>query len=282
MTQVAWPTVILGLVVGLGYLATVASAIAGVLSLWLAVPFVAVLTYAAYTVAHDAVHGSISGNHRSLRWLNKAFGYLAAWILMIPLTAHRHEHMDHHRYTNDPEKDPDYPVAGMRNSLPGAARAAARIVFGQFEHYFRYRWQRAPARQNVVLCVEVVAAMAPRIAVFASGYWLEGLLLFGLAWLIGVMVLLYLFAYIVHRPHEQMGRYVDTSTIVRPGPLGTVLNWLWLFQNYHTIHHLFPRVPFYRYARLYEEIEDILIAKGTPIYRVTAHGLQASAPGMVA
>ena len=282
MPGVAWPTVILGVVVALAYLATVGAALAGALSLWFAVPIVAVLTYASYTVAHDSIHGSISGNHRSLRWLNRALGYMMAWIVMIPLTAHRHEHMDHHRHTNDPDKDPDYPVAGMQGSVVGAAKAAVQIVAGQFSHYFRHRWHQAPARQNIVLCIELLAAMLPRVAVFASGYWLEGLLLFGLAWLIGVMVLLYLFAYIVHRPHEQIGRYVDTSTIFLPGSIGTLLTWLWLFQNYHTIHHLFPRVPFYRYAKLYDEIEEILIAKGTPIYHVTARGLQPSSEGVAA
>ena len=124
MTAVAWPTVILGLFVGLAYLATVAAALAGALSLWFAVPIVAMLTYASYTVAHDSIHGSISGNHRSFRWLNRALGYMVAWIVMIPLTAHRHEHMDHHRHTNDPERDPDYPVAGMQDSVAGAAFAA--------------------------------------------------------------------------------------------------------------------------------------------------------------
>jgi beta-carotene hydroxylase len=83
---------------------------------------------------------------------------------------------------------------------------------------------------------------------------------------------LYLFAYIVHRPHAQAGRYVDTSTILLPAPQ---LSWLWMFQNYHSIHHLFPRVPFYKYERLYTEIEDIMAAKGAPVYRMTARGLKA-------
>ena len=280
MNDIAWPTVILGVAVAISYVVAVTLTLAGVLSLWLSVPLVAVLTYASYTVAHDSIHGSISGNHPSLRWLNRAMGYLAAWVLMIPLTVHRHEHMDHHRHTNDRHKDPDYAVAGMRDSFFGAVKAAAQIVYGQFSHYYRYRWNKAPARQNIVLFVEIVAAAVPRVAVFASGFWLEGLLLFGVAWLIGVMVLLYLFAYIVHRPHDQVGRYIDTSTIVLKGPLGPLLTWLWCYQNYHTIHHLFPRVPFYRYARLYDEIEEILVAKGTPIYRVTARGLRSSPEGL--
>jgi beta-carotene hydroxylase len=280
MAAVAWPTVILGLIAGLSYVTTVAMALTGALSLWWAVPIVAVVTYASYTVAHDSIHGSISGNRVSMRWINKALGYMAAWVLMIPLTAHRHEHMAHHRHTNDRVDDPDFPVGRMQDSAPAAVRAAMQIIVGQFSHYFKYRWKQASARQNLVMCLEVAAAMVPRLAVLISGYWLEGLVLFVLAWLIGVIVLLYLFAYIVHRPHERVGRYIDTSTILLPGPLGTLLTWLWLFQNYHSIHHLFPRVPFYHYAKLYAEIEAVMVAKDAPIYRVTLRGLEPLTPGL--
>ncbi|MGB5332431.1 MAG: fatty acid desaturase [Woeseiaceae bacterium] len=280
MATIAWPTVILGLVAAVTYVTTVAMAIAGMLSLWVAVPIVAIVTYASYTVAHDSIHGSISGNRASMRWINKALGYMAAWVLMIPLTAHRHEHMAHHRHVNDPVHDPDFPVGRMQDSVLAAARVAIQITIGQFSHYFKHRWKKAPAKQNLVMCLEVATAILPRLAILISGYWVEGLLLFGLAWLIGVVVLLYLFAYIVHRPHEEAGRYIDTSTILLPGPLGTLLTWLWLFQNYHSIHHLFPRVPFYNYAKLYREIEEIMLAKGAPVYRVTMRGLKPVSTGL--
>ncbi len=194
MGVVAWPTIVLGLVLGASYFATVIMALTGDLSLWLAVPMVAVLTYLNYTILHESVHGSISGNRQSLRWLNKAMGYMAAWILMIPLTAHRYEHIAHHRHTNDEATDPDFHIGQMRGSLPAAVR------------------------------------------------------------------------------------YVDTSIILLPRVLHTPLTWLWMFQNYHSIHHLFPRMPFYKYATLYEEIEDVMMAKGAPIYRVTVRGLEPSSP----
>jgi beta-carotene hydroxylase len=73
-----------------------------------------------------------------------------------------------------------------------------------------------------------------------------------------------------------VGRYVDTSTVLLSGPLHELITWLWMFQNYHSIHHLFPRVPFYKYAKLYQEIEDIMIAKGAPVYHVTVRGLEPS------
>ena len=273
MGAVAWPTVLLGLFTGVAYLSIMAAALAGTLSLWAAFPLVAVLTYLAYTVLHDAAHGSISGSDQSLRWLNEMLGYLAAWILMIPLTAHRHEHLAHHRHTNDELNDPDFYVGDIRNSPLDAMVATAKIFYGQFSFYLGNRWDKAPRRQNAYFCLEVAVAILPRLALLGLGYWWEAILLLGAAWLLGVTALLYLFAYIVHRPHEDVGRYVDTSTILVPGPLGKVVTWMWGFQNYHSIHHLFPRVPFYQYAMLYADIEDVLVAKRAPIYRLTLRGL---------
>ena len=278
MGMVAWPTIILGVVLGASYITTVVMALTGFLALWVAVPLVAVLTYASYTILHESVHGSITGNDQSLRWLNKTLGYMAAWIVMIPLTAHRHEHTAHHRYTNDATKDPDFHVGEMGESPLAMVRAVVRAIVRQFRYYSENHWATASSKEKTQLCIEVAAALVPRVAVMVAGYWVEGVALFVLGWLIGAIILLYLFAYVVHRPHEQVGRYVDTSTILLPQPLHGLITWLWLFQNYHSIHHLFPRVPFYKYPQLYGELEETMLAKGAPIYRITINGLRASSP----
>ncbi|WP_255376211.1 fatty acid desaturase [Oleiphilus sp. HI0066] len=43
---------------------------------------------------------------------------------------------------------------------------------------------------------------------------------------------------------------------------------MWVGQNLHAIHHLFPRVPFYKYHALYRDIQPILRKQGTPILGV--------------
>jgi beta-carotene hydroxylase len=279
MGKIAWPTVILGSAVFTSYIAVLALVATGGLSLLLALPLITVLTYAAYTVMHEAVHGSISGSVSSMRWLNDVMGYLAGWILMIPLTAHRHEHLAHHRNTNQPDSDPDYVIAGMTQSPLHAVAAALRTLRNQYKYYFSVRWRVAPRSQNLRFCLEIAAALSLRLAFMAQGLWLEGAVLFVVGSLGGVIVVMYLFAYIVHKPHTAVGRYVDTSTIALPGPMGKLVTALWGFQNYHSIHHLFPRVPFYSYQKLYQDIEDIMIAKGAPIYSVHSSGLKRR-PGL--
>ena len=272
MGKVAWPTVVLGLLLSVSYVATVAASLVGMLSLWLAVPLLAAITYLSYTVLHESVHGSIAVNDPTLRWLNRALGYMAAWVTMFPFTAHRYEHMAHHRYANDDARDPDFHVGRMCESPLALVRAALRAWVSQFAYCGKNRWNIAPTSEKWLLGLEICAALIPRLAVIAAGYWIEGLALFVIAWLVGATVLLYLFAYVVHQPHEQVGRYVDTSTILLPGPLNWPLTWLWMYQNYHSIHHLFPRVPFYKYARLYTEIEAVMEEKQAPIYRISVLG----------
>jgi beta-carotene hydroxylase len=73
-------------------------------------------------------------------------------------------------------------------------------------------------------------------------------------------LLAFFFDWAPHAPHARRGRYVDTR--VMPSP---ALTWLMVFQNYHLIHHLYPRVPFYRYGALFREIAGELAAAGAPI-----------------
>ena len=271
MGEIAWPTVLLGCVVFTSYIAVLALVASDGLSLLAALPLIVVLTYAAYTLMHEAVHGTISGSVGSMRWLNDAIGYMAGCILMIPLTAHRHEHLAHHRNTNQPESDPDYVIADMVRSPLHAVAVALRTMRNQYQYYFRVRWPVAPRSQNLRFCLELAVALALRLAFMAQGLWFEGAVLFVAGGIGGVIVVMYLFAYIVHRPHTAVGRYVDTSTIVLPGPMGKLVTALWGFQNYHSIHHLFPRVPCYHYPKLYQDIEGTMIAKGAPIYTIN-HG----------
>jgi beta-carotene hydroxylase len=192
--------------------------------------------------------------------------------------------MAHHRYTNNAERDPDFHMGRMWDRPLAPVLAALRAWVSQFVYYAKHRWSDAPPRQNLTFCLEVVAAVAPRLAIVIAGYWVEGLALFVFAWILGAIILIYLFAYVVHRPHTEIGRYADTATILPPGPaaLHAGLNWAWMFQNYHSIHHLFPRVPFYKYAEVYEEIEDVMRAKQAPIYRISRHGIKPITPKLVA
>jgi fatty acid desaturase len=274
MGGIGWVTIILALTIVGSFIAAPVLVVMNLLPLWAAVLLQALATYAAYTVMHDAVHGAIAGKAIWLRGLQSMLGYCMGFILMIPFTAHRYEHNAHHHHTNDPENDPDFQVSDMGRSPFHALRSAYRLLSGQFTFYRRHRWAKAPASERAALITEIVIAVAARGLFIVQGFWFEALLLYVVGTLLGLIVVIYLFAYIVHRPHVDVGRYVDTSTIELSGPGNALLTWCWLFQNYHSIHHLFPKVPFYKYKALFNDIEPIMRAKGSPIYRLSLMGLK--------
>lgn len=266
--QFAWPTVLLSLCVMGMYLGTPLLVKAAILPLWVGVLVMALCTYGAYTTLHEAVHGSVSGSHPKLRWVNEAVGYCAGLILGLPMTAHRHEHLAHHRNTNDPLADPDYEISEMGNSLWHTLRSSFLFTSSQFRYYHRHRWAIAPAAQNRRFWLEIVASATLRFGLIAWLGWGPGITLLIAAPLLGVILTQYLFAYLVHLPHEAMGRYVDTATFIVPGWMGKWVTIAWGYQNYHSIHHLFPRVPFYRYPALFNQIEQIMLTRGAPVYRL--------------
>lgn len=272
--EFAWPTILIALIACVGFVVTPVLVFLELLGLGWGTMLMALFAYLSYTIMHDSVHGAIAGKHVSWRWINSFFGYFTGLVLGIAFTAHRHEHIAHHRHTNDPKHDPDFQISQMTQSPWMAILCSWRLVVGNYSFYRQHRWAKAPQAEKIKICTEVVVAIGARVVLMSFDFWLEGLFLFAVGPAIGVTFVIYLFAYIVHRPHQEAGRYVDTSTIDAEGFSGWVMTWAWMFQNYHSIHHLFPKVPFYRYRAVFKEIESIMRCQGAPIYQLTWSGLK--------
>jgi len=76
--------------------------------------------------------------------------------------------------------------------------------------------------------------------------------------LVGVAILITLFAWLVHHPHTAQERMQTTVVYNTKTLLDLPITWLWGYQNYHAIHHLYPKIPFYRYRSVYVKIENFL------------------------
>ncbi|QBM18383.1 hypothetical protein MARI_25240 [Marinobacter sp. JH2] len=264
MGEMAWPTVVLVVLVLAGYVTGLWLFAIGWLSPVPAVLVLAALTYMSYTPVHEAVHGNIHGEHENLRWLNDACGYLMAPLIAIPYASHRLEHMTHHRYTNQPDKDPDYMISGMGKGLRGAVVTVFRFLWLQNTFFFRTHWRKATLKERLVYGTEIAVSLGWRVVfVMLTDAAYAGWVLF-VSYFMGGFFTAYWFAYRPHIPYQDPARYRNTNSLIMPvwmKPLG----WFWLGQNLHSIHHLFPRVPFYRYQALHDDIEPVLREQGTPI-----------------
>ncbi len=262
--KVAWPTVAMVGFVLTAFIANLWLFAADVLPVWAATLIYAVLTYMSYTPLHEAAHGNINGRNEKLQWLNNLCGYLVAPLITVPYSTHRIEHFTHHRYTNQPEKDPDFIVSGMRNGFLAFIVSGLKFLWMQNTFLFRDYWTTAPLRERVIYDAEVLFALGWRVAfLVAVPSWVAVVVLV-IGYVVGAFFTAYWFAYRPHYPYSDDTRYRNTSSLIMPIWMKP-LEWFWLGQNLHSVHHLFPRVPFYRYHALHQEIESSMRAHGAPI-----------------
>lgn len=265
MGQVCWPTVGLVAFVLVSVAANLGLFAAGILPWWVATLILAGQTYFAYTPLHEAVHGNINGRNDKLQWLNNLCGYLVAPFIMVPFTSHRVEHFTHHRFTNQPDKDPDYMVSGMGKGPIAAILTTLQFFWVQNTFFVREYWGSATVRERAAYCAEVTVSVGWRVAfVLLAPQTLLALAVVVFGYFLGGFFTAYWFAYRPHIPYKDPARYRNTNSLIMPTWMKPV-EWFWLGQNLHSIHHLFPRVPFYRYHALHREIEPIMRAHGTPI-----------------
>lgn len=262
--EFAWPTVALVLLVITAFIANLVLFATGVMPFWAATLSYAVLTYLSYTPLHEAAHGNIHGGNDRLKWVNDLCGYLVAPLITVPYSTHTVEHFTHHRYTNQPDKDPDYVVSGMRDGLIAFIVCGLRFLWVQNSFLFRDYWQTAARREKLGFIAEVTLAIGWRVLyLMLVPTWTAGAMLL-VGYLCGAFFTAYWFAYRPHLPYQEPARYRNTSSLIMPTWLKP-LEWFWLGQNLHSVHHLFPRVPFYRYHALHRQIEPAMRAHGTPI-----------------
>jgi beta-carotene hydroxylase len=223
---------------------------------------IALCTYAIYTPLHDAVHGAVTGMSLVRRWINEWTGYVAAHFSGVSFAAHRRSHLKHHRSTNHPSEDPDMVLS---------ADSAYRLVLAWLkgvpkEWLFAVSFEHFSDAEKVTVRREFIAIILTRLVllVFCADLGVTLLTLL-VGQLIGNAVLVTLFAWSVHHPHTEQERMRTTTVYQARTGLDTVMTLLWGYQNYHAIHHLYPKVPFFRYRRVYKALETYLVGSGVPV-----------------
>ncbi|WP_372864449.1 fatty acid desaturase [Spongiibacter sp.] len=261
----AFFTVIMLAVLVTLYVMVLCCAVLDVSNLALWVVAVAILTYMSYTPLHEAVHGNICGRHKKFRWINEVCGYIAGQILLIPFASHRVEHSAHHRHTNDPVHDPDYMLKGMGRGSVNFVRVVLRFLWMQISFVVSEKSLPVSWGTKIIYSVELVIALSWRLLLFRYAPLETTMLHVG--YLLGLVFTTYWFAYRPHAPYEQRARFKNTCSMLFPR-WARPLEWFWLGQNLHSIHHAFPRVPFYFYRNVFREIEPVMRANGNAVIDV--------------
>ncbi|MGV0626841.1 fatty acid desaturase [Mycolicibacter minnesotensis] len=257
----AWPT--FGLAVGaLAVFVLVAvGAARGILSAWAVIPLSTVVSYVMFSVAHEALHRSFC----SVRWVNAVVGRLA-WIFVIlpfSLPSFGYVHGEHHRHTNDPDRDPDmFATHGPTWQLP--FRWALIDVFyacwyiRRLPQRLRHSWRRPMAELAETAVLVALTLAITGAAIITNHFWLLAVVVL-IPQRIGIFIIGWSFDWLPH--HGLTATHREDR--YRASRLRVGMEWLlaplMLSQNYHLIHHLHPWLPFYRYLQAWRRNEDLYL-----------------------
>ena len=237
---VAWPTITLFLACLSGLVGVAALALSEQIPLAVGALINGIIVYFLFSVVHDASHRAVS----EIGWLNEVVGHIGLFFFgpLAPFDFARWIHMQHHRFTNDADRDPDHFGHKMDLFTP--------LRWLNFDYYYTkfFLGQAGDIRRKysgrvlaqVLLIISLLGAAA------YSGFFLEALMLWIVPTRISSFLFVAMFVYLPHAPFTHTAQQDEyRASNIRAG-------WEWLltplmtFQNYHLVHHLYPRAPFYR------------------------------------
>ena len=215
-----------------------------------------ILLVCLYAGVHEYSHRTVF----KTRALNEIFGRLFALTILVVRSADKYEHTAHHLYTNDLDRDAEIagqPPFNLRsytlyfigvaywygriNSLFSLALGSGAAL--PFLTPAQRRDSQIEARQN--LAVYGVIA----VAAVALQSWAPLTL-----WLLPMFSMKFVQQCQNLTEHTGMPHVKDILENTRTIKTSAIMRWLLWNMPYHTAHHRYPSVPFFRLPQLHREM----------------------------
>lgn len=256
---ISWPAVSL-LLIGLSVIGVASTmALSGAISLWVAMLANGVGLYLLFSIMHESLHRNVSTNNR----VNELLGRISLMLLIpaAPLEIARWAHFQHHRVTSS-EKDPD-------RFIHNAKWWDLLLRWPNFDFYYLYSFLKNGGEQKKrharALTVQALVFAAVIVTLTYLGYGMELLFLWILASRVALTLVALVFVFLPHHPANITAAENEyQATTIRQG-WEWLLTPLFVYQNYHLIHHLYPTAPFYNYIKIWHLKYDEIIAKNPAI-----------------
>ena len=204
----------------------------------------------------NALHESAHQTAFRTRRYNQLLGHAAGLVILLPFEYYRAFHWDHHRYTQDPEKDPELfvPLPATRlgllwylTSLP-TWRDRVRMLFRHgVLGRITARWVPVELRPRIVTearCYLAVYAVVVAVSIATrslAALWL---------WVVPVMIgQLFLRPYLLSE-HTGCARSPNMLENTRTTYTNAFVRFFAWNMPYHVEHHAYPAVPFHALPRL--------------------------------
>jgi fatty acid desaturase len=261
-----------GAIVVVGFLIWLVYSSYGVL--W-AVPLMLVQAYFMaflFMPMHETAHKTA---FRS-RALNLVVGHLSAFMI-----AHRYEyyclfHWDHHRYTQDPDRDPEL-VVGLKPSsdtqlaiaYSGLLQVAGRewlMLRHAFTGKVALPW--IPDNKRDVVVREARLYVAGYVALLLASIVLHTAILLWV-WIVPLLAGQFILRPYLYAEHTGCDRTRSAFQNTRTTYTGAIMKWFAWNMPYHVEHHAYPSIPFHALPKLNQIVDDRIVFRGQGYRAVT-------------
>ena len=208
-----------------------------------------------FTLSHECTHATPFANPR----LSQLVGHVVSLPLLLPFTWFRYFHLAHHKYTNDPTRDPEiaghgrpdtwraylvylsgwgYWTGNLKTLITNATGTITAPYLPERQH---------PAMQREARILLVLLALALASLFFTSAlFWL-----WFLPALLGQPFLrLYLLAEHGHCP--PVANMLENTRTTLTNRVVRFIAWN---MPYHAEHHAMPMVPFHALPRVHDQVK---------------------------
>ncbi|CAD0185386.1 Fatty acid desaturase [Ruegeria sp. THAF57] len=204
-----------------------------------------------FTLSHECTHKTPFRTG----WLNDAVGHLVSLPIALPFTWFRYFHLAHHKWTNDPDKDPELGGKPRPERWPdlmiylsgwpywkGMARVLFHNAIGKIDAPYLPQRQHRTMRIEAVLLLGLYALAGISMFFTPILFWL---------WLLPVLIgqpFLRLYLLAEHGLCPPVANMLENSRTTFTNRMIRFLAWNMPF---HAEHHAFPNVPFHKLPSLH-------------------------------
>ncbi len=210
-----------------------------------------------YAAQHELSHSTVFRT----RWLNDLFGRIIGFVQIFPRDFDQIMHFAHHQWTQDWERDGElvrepytlttyllwlFGITYWKNRVAGLFRRASGVIL---EPYIRKDEERKVIRESRF-------HLAGYLIVIAVSILLES----------AVALTFWILPMVLTKPVHQLQNTIehlglshenDILENTRSTRTNAVMRWLCWQMPYHTAHHAFPAVPFWKLKKLNRKLESV-------------------------
>jgi fatty acid desaturase len=225
-----------------------------------------------FMVVHETAHKTA---FRS-RGLNLAIGHLSSFAIGLPYEYYCLFHWDHHRYTQDPKRDPELLVGPIPRSDTELAIAYSGIRQVAFRVRLMLRHALTgnatapwiPEAKRDIVVREARLYLAGYVVLLLVSIMLHTALLLWI-WVVPVIIGQSFLRPYLYAEHTGCERTRSAFQNTRTTYTGMFVKWFAWNMPYHVEHHAYPSIPFHALPKLNRIVADQIAYRGPGYIAVT-------------